>query len=73
MTRTQIQLPDDLYHEAKCLFDEHEMSLAELARRGIGHMVTVLNRGKKDAPWLPPIPQALGWSDLSDEDRYFCC
>ncbi len=68
MTRTQIQLPDDLYQEAKRLCDEREMSLAELARRGIEHMVTVLNRGKKDAPWLPPTPQALGWIDLSEEE-----
>ena len=68
MTRTQIQLPDKLYQEAKRLCDEREMSLAELARRGIEHMVTVLNRGKKDAPWLPPTPQSLGWCDLSEEE-----
>ena len=68
MTRKQIQLPDDLYQEAKRLCDEREMSLAELARRGIEHMVTVLNRGKKDTPWLPPTPQSLGWSELSEEE-----
>ena len=68
MTRTQIQLPDELYREAKALCDEREMSLAELARRGIEHMVTVLNRGKKDAPWLPPTPHGLGWSDFSEDE-----
>lgn len=68
MTRKQIQIPDDLYQEAKRLCDEREMSFAELARRGIAHMVTVLNHGKKDTPWLPPAPQALGWSNLSEEE-----
>lgn len=68
MTRTQIQLPDELYQEAKQLCEEREMSLAELARRGIEHMVSVLNRAKKHTPWLPPKPQSLGWSELSEEE-----
>ncbi len=37
-------------------------------RGGIEHMITVLNRGKKDTPWLPPKPQSLGWSKLSEEE-----
>ncbi len=68
MVRVQIQLPDGLYREAKRLCEEREMSLAELARRGIEHAVTVLNRGRKGAPWLPPQPQPLGWSDLTEEE-----
>ncbi len=68
MTRTQIQLPDELYQDAKRLCAEREMSLAELARRGIEHMITVLNRGKKDTPWFPPKPQSLGWNSLSEEE-----
>jgi hypothetical protein len=35
MVRTQIQLPDELYARAKRFADAREMSLAELARRGI--------------------------------------
>jgi hypothetical protein len=35
MTRTQIQLPDELYERAKALAAEKELSLAEIARRGI--------------------------------------
>jgi len=35
MTRTQIQLPDDLYRRAKAFAEERELSLAEIARRGI--------------------------------------
>lgn len=35
MTRTQIQLPDDLYHRAKSFAAERELSLAEIMRRGL--------------------------------------
>jgi hypothetical protein len=35
MTRTQIQLPDDLYQRAKTFAEQREISLAEVARRGI--------------------------------------
>lgn len=35
MTRTQIQLPDDLYARAKIFAAEREVSLAEITRRGL--------------------------------------
>jgi hypothetical protein len=35
MVRTQIQLPDALYERAKQFAADREMSLAELARRGL--------------------------------------
>ncbi|MDB6117144.1 MAG: hypothetical protein JWO08_925 [Verrucomicrobiaceae bacterium] len=35
MTRTQIQLPDELYQRAKTFAAERELSLAEITRRGI--------------------------------------
>lgn len=35
MTRTQIQLPDELYQRAKRFAAERELSLAELTRRGL--------------------------------------
>ena len=35
MTRTQIQLPNDLYRRAKRFAEEREISLAELMRRGL--------------------------------------
>ncbi|HEY3898068.1 MAG TPA: hypothetical protein VGM54_05610 [Chthoniobacter sp.] len=35
MTRTQIQLPDELYQRAKAFAEKRELSLAEIARRGI--------------------------------------
>ena len=35
MTRTQIQLPDELHRRAKHFAAEREISLAEITRRGI--------------------------------------
>ncbi|MGE3311458.1 MAG: hypothetical protein AB7O66_15935 [Limisphaerales bacterium] len=35
MVRTQIQLPDELYQQAKAFAADRELSLAEVARRGI--------------------------------------
>ncbi|CAN5192520.1 antitoxin [soil metagenome] len=35
MTRTQIQLPDQLYQRAKAFAAERELSLAEVTRRGL--------------------------------------
>jgi|688.fasta_scaffold657169_2 hypothetical protein len=68
MIRIRIQLPDDLYAEAKQLCEEREMSFSELARRGIEHLMNALNAGKKSEAWLPPKPRRLGWSGPSDEE-----
>lgn len=35
MTRTQIQLPDELYERAKTFAAKREISLAEMTRRGL--------------------------------------
>lgn len=35
MTRTQIQLPDELHRRAKTFAAERELSLAEITRRGL--------------------------------------
>ena len=35
MTRTQIQLPDELYQRAKIFAAQREVSLAEITRRGL--------------------------------------
>ncbi len=41
MVKTQVQLPDELYKEAKRIAREREMSLAEVMRRGIEYMARV--------------------------------
>ena len=70
MIKTQIQMPDALYREAKRLAEEREMSLAELVRRGLEYMIsTQPNRGTT-ATWKPPAPVRLGlYADpFSDPD-----
>lgn len=55
MTRTQIQLPDELYQRAKTFATRRELSLAEITRRGLelfldGYPSTETRR----APWQLP-------------------
>ena len=59
MIKTQIQLPDYLYREAKRVAQEREMSLAEVLRRGVEYITRVY------PPLIPPqehawhIPEAI--------------
>ena len=41
MTRTQIQLPDDVYARARKVCEAREISFAELSRRGLEYMLSV--------------------------------
>ena len=41
MTRTQIQLPDDVYERARKVCESREISMAELARRGFEYMLSI--------------------------------
>lgn len=65
MTRTQIQLPDDIYARAKKLAEEREISLAELARRGLEYILSVYAPQPAEE-WRPPAPRRLGWKGLTD-------
>jgi hypothetical protein len=61
MTRTQIQLPDALYARAKRVAERQEMSLAELVRRGLEHMVRLYRADAAPvAEWHLPEPLELG-------------
>ena len=64
--RTQVQLPDEIYHRAKRLAEAKEISLAELTRRGLE---LILNQypppEQVKEPWRPPVVQGLGWKGLS--------
>jgi len=69
MTRTQIQLPDETYARAKKLCEAREISLAELARRGIDYILSVYDpMPDSDGDWQPPTPRNLGWKGLSHEE-----
>jgi len=61
MIRTQIQLPDGLYHEAKRVAAEREISFAEVVRRGIEYITRVYPTTEDTmGPWSPPAPHHLG-------------
>ncbi len=69
MVRTQVQIPDDLYAKAKRLAEQREISLAELARRGLEYMLSVYPTTEVLVPtWVPPQPRHLGWKGLNDEE-----
>ena len=66
MTRTQIQLPDEVYARAKRLCEAREISLAELARRGIEYILSVYApTPASPGEWHLPKPRNLGWKGLS--------
>jgi hypothetical protein len=65
MTRTQIQLPDDVYDRARKVCKSREISMAELARRGLEYILSVYSSGPGGDDWQPPKPRNLGWKGLS--------
>ncbi len=70
MIKTQVQLPDELYKEAKRIARERELSLAEVMRRGIEYMAHVYPPLYSKQKWSPPTPQHLGnFLTSSDEWR----
>ncbi len=61
MMRTQIQLPDSLYREAKRVATEREISFAEVVRRGLEYITRVYpSTEDPKTPWSPPAPRRLG-------------
>jgi len=61
MTRTQIQLPDDLYRRAKTFAEQREISLAEVARRGIELFIARFpTESSPDEGWKLPQVDAGG-------------
>jgi hypothetical protein len=76
MIRTQVQLPDELYRDAKRVAREHDMTLAEVVRRGLEYMVRIYpTRNMASDTWHPPTPRRLGpfrvsedeWRELANE------
>jgi hypothetical protein len=69
MIKTQIQLPDELYREAKRVARDREWSLAEVVRRGVEYITRVYPPVSGDAvPWAPPKPRRLGAFKAPAED-----
>ena len=67
MTRTQIQLPDDVYARARKVCAAREISFAELSRRGLEYILSVYApEPGAGGEWQPPKPRRLGWKGLTD-------
>ena len=56
MIKTQVQIPDELYHKAKRLAEEREWSFAEVMRRGLEYMTRTHPPLQEPPPSLPVLP-----------------
>ncbi|WP_367870227.1 antitoxin [Luteolibacter sp. Populi] len=67
MTKTQIQLPEELFAEIREFARRREWSLAETFRRGAELLLEVYPREAPLAsqPWQAPISSTAGWKGLS--------
>jgi len=69
MVRAQIQLPDEVFARAKRLCEAREISMAELARRGIEYILNVYDpEPEAHRGWQPPRPRQLGWKGLTEAE-----
>ena len=70
MTKTQIQLPDELYRRTKAFAKEREWSLAETFRRAAEQFMDRYPspQNSRVTDWQPPTAKDLGWNGLSAEE-----
>jgi hypothetical protein len=69
MTKTQIQVPEELFQELRNFAKQREWSLAETFRRGAELLLQVYPDpppGSASA-WSPPTSNQVGWKGLSAE------
>ncbi len=70
MTKTQIQVPEELFEELRKFAKNREWSLAETFRRGAELLLQVYSDTADKAPttWTPPTSSQVGWKGLSAEE-----
>ena len=77
MIKTQVQIPDELFHRAKRVAAEKEWSFAEVVRRGLEYITEVNPPGRaKASPWEMPAAKPCGpflappdqWTDLAHDE-----
>ena len=70
MTKTQIQVPEELFAELREFARRREWSLAETFRRGAELLLEVypLEPGPPSQTWQPPVSQEVGWKGLTAEE-----
>ena len=67
MIKTQVQIPEHLYEEARRISREYEMSFAEVVRRGLERMAPAYPPRKQRGKWSLPKPRDLGCRPLTAE------
>lgn len=69
MTKTQIQVPEELFEEVRAFAKRREWSLAETFRRGAELLLQVYpdHTAKPNTSWTPPTSSRVGWKGLSAE------
>ena len=60
MTRTQIQLPEPLFHQIKRIASARDWSVAELIRRGMEAYVRTIPETEIDKVWEMPVLRGSG-------------
>jgi hypothetical protein len=67
MTKTQIQVPEELFRELRTFAKQREWSLAETFRRGAELLLQVYPEPPQPegAAWTPPTSSKVGWKGLS--------
>jgi hypothetical protein len=60
MTRTQIQLPEPLFHQIKRIASARDWSVAELIRRGMEAYVKTIPETEIKQGWEMPILRGSG-------------
>jgi hypothetical protein len=74
MVKTQVQIPDALYREAKRIAAENEMSFAEVVRRGLEEIVAHHPPGRSRAnSWEPPEAHDLGAALVPESEWTALC
>ena len=69
MTKTQIQVPNELFAEIRAFAERREWSLAETFRRGAELLLETYAADALPAPtpWRPPSSRRVGWKGLTAE------
>lgn len=69
MTKTQIQVPEELFRDVRAFARKREWSLAETFRRGAELLLQVYPDPPEAPPvkaaWQPPTSKSVGWKGLS--------
>lgn len=70
MIKTQIQMPDYLYREAKRIAAQYEMSMAEVVRRGLERIISSYpERADAAGEWtLPTLDLGLRMDPFENPD-----